>query len=275
MGDAVVAALRGQYESAKTEADTLFTHQKSLEQTKGHLQKQLRQKEADCNRMAVQIRALESKIEQDRFEIDHLHTLVKSTKESQALELHSAIDQLKTKLVKVSKDKGQLEAENAHLLSKLSEVEATAEQIESSARHSVEKLGQSMQEKDTMLKLTKIESDKLKHSQTNLENRILAAEAEISALRSTNAQLEATLTEVRGQLMSSRRDNHELNDKLEQRSKDLVRLQHENLAENEKQHHLASLSSVAPSYNLYPSTNKQYDSPGDRIKGSTAAQQPR
>jgi len=78
------------------------------------------------------------------------------------LELHSAIDQLKTKLVKVSKDKGQLEAENAHLLSKLSEVEATAEQIESSARHSVEKLGQSMQEKDTMLKLTKIESDKLK-----------------------------------------------------------------------------------------------------------------
>ena len=30
--------------------------QSSLEQTRGHLQKQLRQKDADCNRMAVQIR---------------------------------------------------------------------------------------------------------------------------------------------------------------------------------------------------------------------------
>ena len=63
---------------------------------------------------------------------------------------------------------------------------------------------------------------------------MLAAEAEISALRSTNAQLEATLSEVRGQLTGTRRENHELNDKLEQRGKDIVRLQHENLAENEK-----------------------------------------
>jgi hypothetical protein len=28
----------------------------SIEQTRAHLQKQLRQKEADCNRMAVQVR---------------------------------------------------------------------------------------------------------------------------------------------------------------------------------------------------------------------------
>ena len=32
--------------------------QSSLENTRGHLQKQLRTKEADCNRMAVQIRVI-------------------------------------------------------------------------------------------------------------------------------------------------------------------------------------------------------------------------
>ncbi len=83
-------------------------------------------------------------------------------KETQAMELHSAVDQLKTKLVKVSKDKGQLEAENAHLMSKLGEVEATAEQIEASARHSVDKLSQSLQKKYTLLKMSKSENDKLK-----------------------------------------------------------------------------------------------------------------
>lgn len=35
---------------------TLSGLQHSIEQTRAHLQKQLRQKEADCNRMAVQVR---------------------------------------------------------------------------------------------------------------------------------------------------------------------------------------------------------------------------
>ena len=94
-------------------------------------------------------------------ELQHM-MCVNWLQESQALELHSAIDQLKTKLVKVSKDKGQLEAENAHLMSKLSEVEAAAEQIESSARHSIDKLGHSLQEKDNYFKMAQTEAEKLK-----------------------------------------------------------------------------------------------------------------
>ena len=35
---------------------SISNKQVSLESTRAHLQKQLRQKEADCNRMAVQIR---------------------------------------------------------------------------------------------------------------------------------------------------------------------------------------------------------------------------
>ena len=42
--------------SQQQENVSLSSLQKSLEATRAHLQKTLRQKEADCNRMAVQIR---------------------------------------------------------------------------------------------------------------------------------------------------------------------------------------------------------------------------
>ena len=45
-----------QVDAQKEENRAMSGVQSNLESTRGHLQKQLRQKEGDCNRMAVQIR---------------------------------------------------------------------------------------------------------------------------------------------------------------------------------------------------------------------------
>jgi outer dense fiber protein 2 len=51
-----LAELRSQVVAQREESVAMGNLQESLETTRGHLQKQLRSKEADCNRMAVQIR---------------------------------------------------------------------------------------------------------------------------------------------------------------------------------------------------------------------------
>lgn len=48
--------LQGQVMAQREETLALSKLQEALETTRAHLQKQLRTKEADCNRMAVQIR---------------------------------------------------------------------------------------------------------------------------------------------------------------------------------------------------------------------------
>ena len=54
--DRAIVELRGQVMAQREESVALGNLQDSLEATRAHLQKQLRTKEADCNRMAVQIR---------------------------------------------------------------------------------------------------------------------------------------------------------------------------------------------------------------------------
>lgn len=54
-----IAELEMSVTSQQQENVSLSSLQKSLEATRAHLQKTLRQKEADCNRMAVQIRVSE------------------------------------------------------------------------------------------------------------------------------------------------------------------------------------------------------------------------
>lgn len=66
-----------QLRSQMDEALATSSLQTSLEQTRGHLQRQLRQREADCNRMAVQIRSLESELAQEKIEVDHLQELLR------------------------------------------------------------------------------------------------------------------------------------------------------------------------------------------------------
>lgn len=69
--------LKIQLKSQTEETMASATLQSSLEQTRAHLQRELRQREGDCNRMAVQIRSLESELAQEKIEVDHLQELLR------------------------------------------------------------------------------------------------------------------------------------------------------------------------------------------------------
>ena len=56
-------------------------HVSALESTRAHLQQQLRQREADCNRMAVQIRSLESQLAQEKIDNGQLTELLRDSKD--------------------------------------------------------------------------------------------------------------------------------------------------------------------------------------------------
>ena len=58
--------------------------QTSVAATRGHLQNQLRKREGDCNRMAVQLRKLENQAEQQQIELDHMQGLLSAAKEKAA-----------------------------------------------------------------------------------------------------------------------------------------------------------------------------------------------
>uniref|UniRef100_A0A0B7A1L7 Outer dense fiber protein 2 n=2 Tax=Arion vulgaris TaxID=1028688 RepID=A0A0B7A1L7_9EUPU len=78
--ESLIADLKSQLQVEKEERLVLSNLQGSLESTRGHLQKQLRTKEADCNRMSVQIRSLEGQLSQERMEKDHFQEVASSLK---------------------------------------------------------------------------------------------------------------------------------------------------------------------------------------------------
>ncbi|CAH1785379.1 unnamed protein product [Owenia fusiformis] len=151
--DRLLNEVRLQATAQRDENLALSGVQSSLEQTRGHLQKQLRTKEADCNRMAVQIRGLESQLAQEKIEVDHLQELLEAAKEKaerdkdalkkatrvqkqRAARSQDAVEQMNTQLLeretilaqleddlhvnrarteKVAKEKSQVLAENSAL----------------------------------------------------------------------------------------------------------------------------------------------------------------
>lgn len=70
-----------QISALREEAVVQLGLQNSIEQKRAHLQNQLIQKEADCNRMAVQVRTVESSRAQDKIEIEHLTEMLAKANE--------------------------------------------------------------------------------------------------------------------------------------------------------------------------------------------------
>ncbi|XP_033732393.1 outer dense fiber protein 2-like isoform X7 [Pecten maximus] len=151
--DRLIGDMRANISAQKEENIALTGLQSTLESTRAHLQKQLRTKEADCNRMAVQIRTIDGSKAQDKIEIEHLTELLANAKEKaerdkealkkatrvqkqRALRSEDALEQLNTQLMeresqledlrtqldqmgprydKLSKEKSQILAENSAL----------------------------------------------------------------------------------------------------------------------------------------------------------------
>ncbi|XP_050389971.1 outer dense fiber protein 2 isoform X3 [Patella vulgata] len=203
----MMVELHDQITEQKNEIGTLTNLQGTLESTRGHLQKQLRTKDSDCNRMAVQIRTLESSLAQNTIEMEHLQHLVNTSKErsdkdkealkkatraqkqraersedaldklnaqlseteAQVIEYKSMLDQNKGRSEKITKERQQAISENTSLRKRINELEGIVDQLEDNNKTKNDDLSVKLSEKTADVASLKIENERLKMHKSRRE----------------------------------------------------------------------------------------------------------
>ncbi|KAK6194419.1 hypothetical protein SNE40_000055 [Patella caerulea] len=268
----MMAELHDQIEEQKNEIVSLTNLQGTLESTRGHLQKQLRTKDSDCNRMAVQIRTLESSLAQNTIEMEHLQHLVNTSKErsdkdkealkkatraqkqraersedaldklnaqlseneAQVNEYKSMLDQNKGRLEKVTKERQQAISENTSLRKRINELENIVDQLEDNNKTKNDDLSVKLSEKAADVASLKIENERLKSSIASIESKFKFAEDDVINLRSNLKQYERLVDEYKDQMHKSRREADDSMVKLEEQQLETGRVQKDSQQELEK-----------------------------------------
>lgn len=268
----IIGDLTSQFSSRDEDSRNMRSVTHSLEKTRAHLQKQLKSKEADCNRLCVNIRTLESEIPQLKIENEHLQGLLASAREKadkdkealkkatraqkqRALRSEDVVEQLNAQLmerdnaladlearneevramlVKTDKEKIQADAENSGLKIRLSELERTIERLEETGRQHSDNLTEQVAEKIDLLATTRLENDKLKSSVYTVEGRIKNTEEEASNLKQNLKQYETLVDEYRTKVNTHRHDADAALTKLEHQQKENEHIRREGDMELEK-----------------------------------------
>ncbi|XP_052220728.1 outer dense fiber protein 2-like isoform X8 [Dreissena polymorpha] len=242
--DRMVAELRVQIESNREENVALTRLQSSMEATRGHLQKELRTKEADCNRMAVQIRSMESENAQCKIELDHLRDLVATAKEraerdkealkkatrvqkqkaalsedradqlaAELLEKDHKLEDVRTSLEEVSlrleksiKERAQSGAENTALKTRMEELESLLERVDHNSKAQIEELTAKLHNRNSEVSGLSLENERLKSSVTTIETKFAQADEELMQLRSNLKHYENLVDEYKSQVKSQLQD---------------------------------------------------------------------
>ncbi|XP_052092013.1 outer dense fiber protein 2-like isoform X1 [Mytilus californianus] len=267
-----ISAQRNKIKDNDEEVATLSGLQHSIEQTRAHLQKQLRQKEADCNRMAVQVRTVESSRAQDKIEIEHLTEMLAKAKDKaerdkealkkatrvqkqRATKSHDALEQLSSQLLekdahveelrsqleqihprydKVCKEKSQILAENSALKTRLGEVEALMDRVEHSSKSHTDTIVVELREKQQEVAYLKADNEKLKSSIATIEAKFRQADEELIQLRGNLKQYENLVEEYKSQMNKSRREADETMAELDEAKQESHMAQREGEIELEK-----------------------------------------
>ncbi|XP_052789750.1 outer dense fiber protein 2-like isoform X2 [Mya arenaria] len=270
--DRMVAELRVQIESNREENLQLTKLQSSMEATRGHLQKELRTKEADCNRMAVQIRTLESDCAQQTIEIDHLRNLVATAKEraerdkealkkatrvqkqkaamsedraeqlaAELLEKDAKLEDVRTSLEEVSlrleksvKERSQSAAENTALKTRMEELESLLERVDHNSKVQIEELTSKLHSRASEASGLSLENERLKSAITTIETKFAQADEELMQLRSNLKHYENLVDEYKTQMNRSRRDVEDTESELHETRRDNERLKLDSNSELEK-----------------------------------------
>ncbi|XP_076436218.1 outer dense fiber protein 2-like isoform X2 [Babylonia areolata] len=270
--DRAMEELRGQVLAQREESAALGNLQDSLETTRAHLQKQLRSKEADCNRMAVQIRTLEGQLAQNKIEMDHLQNLVATAKQrsdsdkealkkatraqkqraergegeverlrgqlmerdSQVNDLNAQLSVLRSRLEKDSMQREHAEAQRNAMQKRVEELEMLVDRVENNSKSQVETLTARLHEKASELTSVKLENERLKSTAAAMETRLKTLDEEATHLRSNLKHSEQLVEEYKGQMDRSRREADESMVMLEEQQKEASRLHHTSEMELEK-----------------------------------------
>ncbi|XP_072096443.1 outer dense fiber protein 2 isoform X3 [Mobula birostris] len=245
--------LLAQYQTEKDNARAAAELSKSLESTRAHLQGQLRSKEAENNRLAVQIRNFERTISQQKGQLDYLteqlkqlqqkgdrdkEALKKATKaqkqraersedaiellnaqlgdkETQLADALSSAEKWRSSHNKVMKEKSQLEMEVSILNNRIADLLDQTHHVEDKARGDLESLMDRLHKMSSESSSVKLENETMKANMNALEEKFSFAQTEIQHLKVSIKHYEGLVDSYKSQVMKTRMEADEYNMKLE------------------------------------------------------------
>ncbi|XP_053195324.1 outer dense fiber protein 2 [Scomber japonicus] len=234
-------------DTEKDNAKSTSDLSKSLETTRAHLQGQLRNKEAENNRLAVQIKNLERAANQQKAEMDHLmdqlvrlkqqanvdrEDLKRATRaqklraersedtagqlseqlldmEQQMSDALSAAETWQSRHDQESKDKSKLEVELSVLNSRVAELTEQLQGTEEKGRTERESLLDHLHGLTTQSTAVKLENQSLKATASAVEEKLALSQSELQHVKASIKQYENLLESYKTQVRKTRSEADE------------------------------------------------------------------
>uniref|UniRef100_A0A8C0HQ95 Outer dense fiber protein 2 n=1 Tax=Buteo japonicus TaxID=224669 RepID=A0A8C0HQ95_9AVES len=240
------------------QAKTACELSKSMEAVRGHLQAQLRNKEAENNRLSIQIRNLERSEAQHKAEVEHIMQQLKelrqkadrdkealkkaihaqkeraerseeyaeqlavqlAEKDSYVAEALSTLESWRSRYNKVVKDKSDLELEIVTLNSRVADLLEQQTTLEDKMREDREALVDKLHRQTTETTSFKMENERLKASVVPMEEKLNQAQMEVQQLKSSVRNYEGLIETYKSQVLKTRIEADDVAAKLEKCDKE-------------------------------------------------------
>ncbi|XP_032089237.1 outer dense fiber protein 2 isoform X4 [Thamnophis elegans] len=245
--------LQIQIQTEKDQAKTAAELSKSMEAVRGHLQAQLRNKEAENHRLGIQIRNLERVAAQHKAEVENIMEQLKelkakgdrdkealkkaikaqkeraeraeefadqlnvqlAEKDAYVAEALSTLESWRNRYNQVVKDKSDLEVEIVMLNSRISELLEQQNAMEEKMREDRDILVDKLHKQVTESTAVKLENERLKASMIPVEERLNQAQQEVSKLKASLKNYEGLIETYKNQVVKTRMEADEVTVKLE------------------------------------------------------------
>eukprot|EP00075_Anas_platyrhynchos_P037647 XP_027326900.1 outer dense fiber protein 2 isoform X1 [Anas platyrhynchos] len=247
-----------QIQAEKDQAKTASELSKSMEAVRGHLQAQLRNKEAENNRLTVQIRNLERNEAQHKAEVELIKEQLKelrqkadhdkealkkalraqkeraerseeyaeqlsvqlAEKDSYVGEALSTLESWRSRYNKVVKDKSDLELEIVTLNSRMADLLEQQTTLEDRMREDRDALMDKLHQQTTETTSFKMENERLKASVVPMEEKLNQAQMEVQQLKNSVRNYEGLIETYKSQVLKTRMEADEVTAKLEKCDKE-------------------------------------------------------
>ncbi|XP_027637661.1 outer dense fiber protein 2 isoform X2 [Falco peregrinus] len=240
------------------QAKTAWELSKSMVALRGHLQAQLRNKEAENNRLTVQTRNLERGEAQHKAEVERIMEQLKklkqkadcdkealkktihaqkewaerskeyaqqltvqlAEKDSYIAEVLSTLESWRSRYNKVAKDKSDLQQEIVALNSRAADFLEQHATLENNMRKDRETLVEKLHQQTTETTSLKMENERLKAAMVLMEEKLNQAQMEVQQLKSSVRNYEGLIETYKSQVLKTRMEADDVAAKLEKRDKE-------------------------------------------------------
>ncbi|XP_044519969.1 outer dense fiber protein 2 isoform X7 [Gracilinanus agilis] len=273
--DKEVEELLQEIQCEKAQAKTASELSKTMESMRGHLQTQLRSKEAENSRLVIQIKNLERSGSQHKAEMEAIMEQLKDLKqkgdrdkealkkairaqqeraersEEYAEQLHvqladkdlyvaealSTLESWRSRYNQVVKDKGDLELEIIVLNDRVTDLVSQQHALEEKMREDRDNLVERLHRQTAEYSAFKLENERLKASITPVEDRLSQAQIEVQQLKVSVKNYEGMIDNYKSQVMKTRMEADEVATQLERCDKEnkILKITEAKLAECQDQ----------------------------------------